>query len=120
MFRKPLVVFLALIYYPSLQAQVSDTAVTQINQSKNVKKIDWELVHAKTQFTYRSFVIPAFMIAYGVTTLKSDGLQDINESIKEEIWTESPHKEIHIDNYLQFAPAAAVYALNIAGIKGKN
>ncbi len=120
MLRKTLVVFATLIPFSSLIAQVSDTNTVRMTEPKSIKKIDWESVHSKTQFTYRSFVIPAFMIAYGVTTLKSDGLQDINENIKEEIWTESLHKKIHIDNYLQFAPAAAVYALNIAGIKGKN
>jgi len=60
------------------------------------------------------------MIAYGVISLKSDGLQDWNEKVKEEIWNEHPHTFIHLDNYLQFAPAAAVYGLNMLGIKGKN
>ncbi len=60
------------------------------------------------------------MIAYGITALKSDGLRDWNEGIKEEIWTEAPHNQVHIDNYLQWAPAAAVYGLNLAGIHGEH
>ena len=65
-------------------------------------------------------VIPAAAVVYGAISLKSDGLQDWNEGIKEEIWTEKPHKQFHIDNYLQFAPAVAVYGLNLVGIKGKH
>jgi hypothetical protein len=74
----------------------------------------------KRPFPYKKMLIPATMIAYGVVSLESDGLQDLHEEIKEEIWTERIHKEIHIDDYLQWAPAAMVYGLNMAGIKGKN
>ncbi len=60
------------------------------------------------------------MFVYGMISLNSDGLRDWNEDIKEEVWTEHPHKLIHIDNYLQFSPAIAVYGLNALGIKGKH
>ncbi|MBS1600268.1 MAG: phosphatase PAP2 family protein [Bacteroidetes bacterium] len=49
-----------------------------------------------------------------------DPTLDVNERIRKEIWIESPHQQLHIDNYLMWVPAAAVYGLNIAGIKGKN
>lgn len=81
---------------------------------------NWSTPPARKVFPYNKLLIPATMIAYGVVSLKSDGLQDWNEGIKEEIWTEQPHKEIHLDNYLQWAPAVMVYGLNLAGIKGKN
>src|SRR3954463_1562026 len=70
-------------------------------------------------FPFKSLIAPAFMIGYGFVTLKSDGLIDVNEKLHEEVWIENPHKKQHVDNYLQFAPAAAVYALNMAGIHGK-
>jgi membrane-associated phospholipid phosphatase len=31
-----------------------------------------------------------------------------------------PRFAAHVDNYIQFAPAAAVFLLNLSGIKGKN
>lgn len=60
------------------------------------------------------------MILFGFFAAKTDATLDINEEIREEMWIESPHNEKHIDNYLQFVPAVAVYGLNIAGIHGKN
>lgn len=60
------------------------------------------------------------MIAYGVTALKFDWFQDWNESIKNEIWTKSPHQQVHIDNYMQWAPAASTFALGVAGVKGRH
>lgn len=68
----------------------------------------------------KSLLLPAGMITYGFIALENDGLKNLDNSIKEEIWTENPHKQITIDNYLQYAPAAAVYGLNAIGIKGKN
>ena len=60
------------------------------------------------------------MIAYGFAALHMDGLTDISEGIQEETWADHPHNKTTIDNYLQFAPAVAVYALNMAGIKGEH
>ena len=69
-------------------------------------------------FHYGSIVPPAAMIAYGVISLQSNGLKNLNTSVKEEVWARHPHKLNHLDNYLQFTPLAAVYGLNIAGVKG--
>ncbi|MBE7173022.1 MAG: phosphatase PAP2 family protein [Williamsia sp.] len=60
------------------------------------------------------------MVAYGVIGLRSHRLQAANEEVQEELWAENPHKLFHVDNYLQWAPAVAVYGLNLAGIKGKH
>ncbi len=68
----------------------------------------------------RSVIVPAAMITYGFVSLENDGLLKLDNSIKNEIWTEDPHKPITVDNYLQYAPAFAVYGLNALGIKGKN
>jgi membrane-associated phospholipid phosphatase len=44
----------------------------------------------------------------------------VNETVKKEIYTERSPRQLHIDNYLRYAPAAAVYGLNAAGIHGTN
>ncbi len=36
------------------------------------------------------------------------------------MYTENPHKQIKIDNHLQFAPAAMVFELDAFGIKAKH
>lgn len=66
------------------------------------------------------YIVPSAMIVYGVTALKSKSLIRINEEIKRTVWTNNPHGHLRIDDYTLFAPAAAVYVLNAAGVKGKH
>ena len=75
-------------------------------------------VHKKCSNAW--LLLPAGMVTYGIVSLQSGGLQQVNENLKASIWTKHPHHTIKVDNYLQFSPAVAVYALNIAGVKGKN
>jgi membrane-associated phospholipid phosphatase len=72
------------------------------------------------KFDAKKFIGPAIMIGYGFAALHVDGLTDWSGRIQEETWDDHPHNKTTIDNYLQFAPAVAVYALNLAGIKGEH
>jgi len=103
------------------QAQVVDT-VSQIQHP--VENVNLRLRQAnavtQTKITLRAFIIPATLIAYGVTSLESHDLRNLNHKVREEVYLENPHKLLPVDDYLQYAPAAAVYALNLAGIKGLN
>jgi membrane-associated phospholipid phosphatase len=67
-----------------------------------------------------SLIIPGALITYGFVSIGNDGLKKINQEVKEEVWSEHPHQLRHLDNFLKFAPAISVYALNAAGIHGKN
>ncbi len=68
----------------------------------------------------KKMILPAGLIIFGAAAIHSDGLQDISEGYKEEIYLEHPHAPVHLDNYLQFAPAVLALGLNAAGIKGEN
>ena len=84
-------------------------------------KIDWQKAATyKQPFPYRSFILPAAMIAYGATAVHNGTLQKLNGEVKEGFWETHPHKPMHLDNYLMFAPTLSVYALNIAGIHGEH
>ena len=114
----------ALISIMALPAYAQDSASsilrTPVDTSRRVS-INWNTPPLKRVFPYKSFILPAALVAYGVVSLHSDGLQDINENIKEELYTERTNQhKIQADNYLQFGPAIAVYGLNAIGIKGKN
>jgi membrane-associated phospholipid phosphatase len=61
------------------------------------------------------------MVAYGVVSLNNKELRSVNLKVKEEVYTDRTNKnQLHIDNFLQYTPALAVYGLNAMGIKGKN
>jgi membrane-associated phospholipid phosphatase len=72
------------------------------------------------KFDAKKFIFPAVLITYGFAALHIEALTDISEEINEQTWYDHPHNTTTIDNYLQFAPAVAVYALNLAGIKGEH
>ncbi|NII29215.1 phosphatase PAP2 family protein [Pseudoflavitalea sp. X16] len=102
-------------------AQYTDTSGRVIPATDTIpREVNWSIPVPQRAFPLRSLIIPAAMISYGVTSLASHGLKDVNRSIKEELAIEHPHNKVSIDNYLQYAPALAVYGLNAAGIKGKH
>lgn len=59
-------------------------------------------------------------IGYGVIALHTNKLQALNLSTKSEIREDHPFFHTHIDNYLQFSPAAVVIGLNLAGVHGEH
>jgi membrane-associated phospholipid phosphatase len=76
--------------------------------------------HDAPNISLKAFIVPTALIAYGVVTFKYDQLQTVDYRVKEEVYTEHTHKRLPIDDYLQYAPAAMVYGLNLAGIKGRH
>ncbi|OJU52268.1 MAG: PA-phosphatase [Bacteroidales bacterium 45-6] len=71
------------------------------------------------RFGYKKLIIPGVCLLYGVASLKIDFLKDLNTSTNDEIQEHKP-KHVIWDNFSQYAPAAMVYGLNFAGVKGKH
>lgn len=66
-----------------------------------------------------TLLAPTLLIGTGIATMNDRGWyssQDAYECIQEKI----PNFHTHIDDYLIFVPAAGVYGLNLAGVKGEN
>ncbi|GGI23768.1 phosphatase PAP2 family protein [Pedobacter mendelii] len=75
----------------------------------------------KTKFKVATFIAPAVLMGYGFAAVYDKGaLKQLDLSTKAELQEDHPLFAAHVDDYLQFAPAAAVYALNLSGIKGKH
>ncbi|MDR2915009.1 MAG: phosphatase PAP2 family protein [Tannerella sp.] len=69
--------------------------------------------------SYSKFIIPTAMISYGIITRNNKSLQTLDQSTHIEV-CEHFNKPIRIDDYFQYAPAVAVYGLDLAGIKAKH
>lgn len=67
-----------------------------------------------------SVIIPAAGITYGFIALHPNITRTLNLSTKNEIEEDHPLFQTHVDNYLQWSPAAAVIGLNMAGIHGEH
>jgi membrane-associated phospholipid phosphatase len=71
--------------------------------------------------TIKPYIIPAVFISYGLVSLSNNSpVRDLDKSLSKEITKRSPTSFTSIDDILRYVPAAAVYGLNLAGIKGKH
>ena len=93
-----------------------------LNKSQSLAAIDSIALSKRhsNPFPTKALILPAAMIIYGFNSLENPTIQFWDEEMKNEVYLERRPKPTHIDNFLQFAPAVAVYGLNIAGIKGKH
>lgn len=67
----------------------------------------------------RKVAVPITLITLGLLTMDED--EFINRfHILEEKHENAAFYNMHIEDFLQYAPAVAVYGLNIGGVKGKN
>ncbi|MDE5430185.1 phosphatase PAP2 family protein [Elizabethkingia meningoseptica] len=118
-----IIVFITLIN-TCYKAQIQDSINSKINSDSTVVYHNLDAIKEPIQdkayhFSYKKLIIPASLISYGVLTLTSDALEQLNFSTKTEVNEHLP-KPSTLDNYTQFLPAAMVYGLNLSGIKGKH
>ena len=66
------------------------------------------------------YILPAFFVGYGFTSLSKGFTRQTDVDIRHELLEEYPHFSTNFDDKLQYVPVAAVYTLNLMGIKGKN
>lgn len=85
---------------------------------KNDRFLQYQTAQPKTN--YGTYVLPAAFVAYGIISIHNHELKRLDMNIKSELREDHAHFYTRIDDYLQYSPAAAVYALNAFGIKGKN
>ena len=105
----------------SLTAQGSDSAIhTPVQPLINERTATKEILETPPfSLTKRSLIVPVSLITYGVFSQFNDDLKEFDVSIKNQVRRDADFRT-KIDDYLQYAPGFAVYALNAAGIKGKN
>lgn len=68
---------------------------------------------------YSTLIIPAAMVSYGLIARASKPLQELDYSTHNEV-CEHLQVPIRIDDYSQYAPAAAVYGLSLMGVRAKH
>jgi membrane-associated phospholipid phosphatase len=68
---------------------------------------------------YSKFITPAALITYGVASQFDKSHESIDYEIHDEV-AKNGISAYTIDNYTQFAPAVAVYGLDLMGIKAKH
>ncbi|MBL3547725.1 phosphatase PAP2 family protein [Chryseobacterium sp. KMC2] len=111
-----------LIYFIVLMSAISTISAQNNNDTIIVQKPIHDSITTavqKSKLNYKSLIIPAAFIGYGVAGLTVRGLREINLDTKIEIDEHKPTR-IKFDDYTQYAPGLIVYGLNLAGVKGKH
>jgi len=105
----------------SLTGYVSaQTVQSQKTDSISTSPVSVMKLRGQNPPTVRSFIIPAVLLSYGALSLSNNAIRTLDFSTKAEIQEDHPLFAHHLDNYMQYAPMAAVYGLNLAGVKGKH
>ena len=86
---------------------------------RSVQKVQ-PLPPPKKYLSAKSLIVPVALINYGFASLKNEELQEVNKKIAEEVTEDASGFKTKLDDYLKYAPAATVYLLNAAGIKGRH
>jgi membrane-associated phospholipid phosphatase len=74
----------------------------------------------KNTFKIAPFIIPAIFLGYGAMGGGNNFVHDLDVTTRAELQEDHPFFSVHADDFLQYVPAAAVYALNLSGVKGKH
>jgi membrane-associated phospholipid phosphatase len=102
------------------RAQVIDTGNKKLSDTvkKDVLKAPDTVKHLHSSGW--SYVPPVALVAYGGLSFVVHPIRRIDYYVKARIARSSPNFNSNVDDYLQVAPAALVYVLNLAGDEGKN
>jgi hypothetical protein len=124
---KKFIYILLLLTAFKASAQVTDTIRTDtgkkaVNPIDTIKKDLFtapdtvQHLHSKKW----ALVPPAVLVAYGASNFIFKPVRNLDKSIYNDIYKSNPNFNHHPENYLQYAPAALVYGLNLVGVHGKN
>lgn len=72
-----------------------------------------------TRFRATELIAPLSLVALGSAAFIFPGARSVDRSIRDEV-VQHNFRGTKVDNYTQFLPMAAVYGLNLCGVKGKS
>jgi membrane-associated phospholipid phosphatase len=109
MHRRLHVLFLLLLLFSFRTTQAQDSSAAPA-------AVGFGAAH---RFNLSSFIVPAVLITTGTYYTWHTGLID-RYAVRD--WRNAHYSDFHTsaDDYLQYAPAVAVYALDAFGVKGRN
>jgi membrane-associated phospholipid phosphatase len=103
-----LTIILCAFFLQSTYAQIDTSLTVVLESSEPVVKLT----------PYSKLILPAALISYGVATRIAKPLQTLDHSVAFE--TGEYNKQFIIDDYIQYTSYAAVYGLDLVGIKAKH
>jgi hypothetical protein len=116
LYKLKLILLLSVFYYTSTNAQVTDTTTT--DSAENLLALPDTVKPLQSKFI--SFIPPAAFVGYGLLSLQVKAIRQVDYNVYEDMKMDHPNFHTKLDNFMQYAPVVSVYALNLAGVRGKN
>jgi membrane-associated phospholipid phosphatase len=117
-------IFCAVFLFVTIQANAQEIAVdtTKKNLGDTIKKDLFTAPDTVPKLRSRAlaFVPPLILIGYGAASFYVKPLRQLDYYVQNRVENSKPTFHSVAESYFQFAPVAAVYALNLAGVTGKN
>jgi membrane-associated phospholipid phosphatase len=79
-----------------------------------------DTVQQQKKLGIKPFIIPAALVGYGFVAKGDNFINDFDKSIQRRLHTNNPNPSERAEDILRYTPAAMVYGLHLAGIKGRN
>ena len=77
-------------------------------------------VHSPKKIYLQPLVTPALLVGFGFLTLGNPEFLESNEGFQRVLTGQFANFHSRVDNYTRYVPLAAVYGLNLTGVKGKH
>jgi hypothetical protein len=78
-------------------------------------------VKTENKQTAIGYMVPAVFIGYGLVSLAGNNvIRRLDYTTNNELQEDHPSFALKVDNFTRYAPAAAVYGLDIAGVKARH
>lgn len=108
----------------SIMAQADSPEVTDgctVACAADSLAMPWQKAAKRTPYRFNAWqlAVPSTLIGVGIIGLESDWLKYQNREVRDEL-QENIDGRLTIDDFSQYAPMAAAYALNLCGVKGKH
>ena len=117
---KKILIAVLLLCTARVNAQVADTlggsGTIPLTKAPKLRADTVEYLHARPW----TIIVPAGLVTYGVASLAINPVRNVDYYIAGRIKRSDPNFNSKIDNYIQVAPIALVYGLNLVGDYGKN
>jgi membrane-associated phospholipid phosphatase len=91
--------------------------ISTLGQNSQFRAVDF--TDSVYQASGKKLIIPAVLAGYGFAQFAINPIVNLNLEVRREI-TSRISERFPIDDYSQWAPAGAVYGLNMLGVKGKH
>ncbi|MCX2477488.1 phosphatase PAP2 family protein [Pedobacter sp. MC2016-15] len=96
------------------------TNALQAQQTDSIRRQDTVILRDQGKLKFYAFIPATVAVAYGFTALNADFLRSADNQILKTIKHDNRNFYTNADDFLRYVPSAAVYALDLFGVKGKN